>query len=149
MNISQNRFWLLPFALLVFGCAMPLLISYGVPQVDWVQESVVYWLACWVYLAAALLATRLTGLHLRGSGLMHDQSAGQLEAVTWQAHLRSAELLVLGGGLLSLTLGEIPERPEDAVLFVSLRLGMTLLLLGGVVLLLTHTKMAQMMESSR
>lgn len=145
MNTSQNRIWRLPFALVVFACAVPLAIGHWLPQVDWVQNSLVYWLACWIYMAAAMLATRVTGWSLRDSGLLQGR-AGKLDAENWQAHLRTAELLVLGGGLLSLTLGRMPEGLDDAVLFVSMRLGFTLLFLGGVVLLLTHTKMAQMTE---
>lgn len=146
MNISRNRIWLLPFAMVVFSIAVPAAISFWLPQVDWLQHSLVYWLACWIYLAAAVLATRVTGWSLRDSGLLHGQE-GPVTKVAWRAHLRTAEVLVLGSGLLSLTLGRMPDGPDDAVLFVSMRLGMTLLFLGGVVLLLTHTKMAQMTET--
>jgi hypothetical protein len=63
-----------------------------------------------------------------------------------QAHTRTAELLIMGTALLSLSWGSGPEYIEEAMLFVSMRLGITLLLLGGMVLVFTHIKMRGLQE---
>lgn len=143
MTLFNSAYLRLPIGLLLVGLLIPVVLTLAVPHTIGVIEGLPHWLSSWIYLALSWLAVRLTCKQLLESSVPDNCPN---EVVGLPAHIRTAELLIMGVALLSLSWGSGPEYIEDAMLFVSMRLGITLLLLGGVVLVFTHLKMRGLQE---
>lgn len=139
MNLMTSRHLHLPLSLLTLGLLIPAALIVLVPEAELFLLGLPHWISSWVYLALSLLAIRLTLQSLVESSLPTGNCSDEVNGL--QAHSRTAELLIMGIALLSLSWGKAPDYIEDAMLFISMRLGITLLLLGGVVLTFTHIKM--------
>ena len=144
MNLITSRHLHLPLSLLLLGLLIPAALIALVPDAELFLMGLPQWVSSWVYLALSLLAIRLTCQRLIESSLPTGSCADETSGL--QAHSRTAELLIMGVALFSLSWGKGPEYIEEAMLFVSMRLGITLLLLGGVVLMFTHIKMRGLQE---
>jgi len=144
MTLFNSVYLRLPICLLLLGVLIPAVLTLAAPNSMVFFEGFAHWLSSWIYLTLSWLAVRLTCKQLLESSLPAGDCAN--EATGLQAHSRTAELLIMGIALLSLSWGPGPEYIEDAMLFVSMRLGITLLLLGGVVLAFTHIKMRGLQE---
>ncbi|MDR7089173.1 MULTISPECIES: hypothetical protein [Cellvibrio] len=144
MSLFNSACLRLPIGLLLVGLLVPAILALAAPQFIDVFEGLPHWLSSWIYLALSWLAVRLTCKQLLESSLPADECPNGPAGL--QAHTRTAELLIMGTALLSLSWGSGPEYIEEAMLFVSMRLGITLLLLGGMVLVFTHIKMRGLQE---
>lgn len=144
MTLFNSACLRLPIGLFLVGLLVPAVLALAAPHAIVAFEGLPHWLSSWIYLALSWLAVRLTCKQLLESSL----PAGDCPNGTMglQAHIRTAELIIMGIALLSLSWGPGPEYIEEAMLFVSMRLGITLLLLGGVVLVFTHIKMRGLQE---
>lgn len=144
MTLFNSAYLRLPIGMLLLGLLTPAVLALAAPHVIVVFEGLPHWLSSWIYLALSWFAVRLTCKQLRESSLpAGDCTNGNMGL---DAHIRTAELLIMGIALLSLSWGPGPEYIEEAMLFVSMRLGITLLLLGGMVLVFTHIKMRGLQE---
>lgn len=144
MNIITSRHLHLPLGLLLLGLLIPAALIALVPDAELRVMGLPQWLSSWIYLALSLLAIRLTCQRLIESALPAGNCDDETSGL--QAHSRTAELMIMGIALLTLSWGKAPDYIEDALLFISMRLGITLLLLGGVVLMFTHIKMRGLQE---
>lgn len=144
MNLITSRHLHLPLSLLLLGLLIPAALIALVPDAELFLMGLPQWVSSWVYLALSLLAIRFTCQRLIESSLPGGNCGDETSRL--QAHSRTAELLIMGVALFSLSWGKGPEYIEEAMLFVSMRLGITLLLLGGVVLMFTHIKMRGLQE---
>lgn len=144
MTLFSSAYLRFPIGLLLVGLLIPTVLALAAPHIIVTFEGLPHWLSSWIYLALSWLAVRLTCNQLLESCLpASDCPNGTMDL---EAHTRTAELLIMGIALLSLSWGPGPEYIEEAMLFVSMRLGITLLLLGGVVLVFTHIKMRGLQE---
>lgn len=139
MTLLNSTYLRLPIGLLLLSLLIPAVLALAAPHSIVFFEGFPHWLSSWVYLALSWLAVRLTCKQLLESSLPAGECSNGTMGL--EAHIRTAELFIMGIALLSLSWGPGPEYIEDAMLFVSMRLGITLLLLGGVVLVFTHLKM--------
>lgn len=144
MNLITSRHLHLPLSLLLLGLLIPTALIALVPDAELFLMGLPQWVSSWIYLALSLLAIRLTCQRLIESALPEGNCDAETSSL--QAHSRTAELMIMGIALLTLSWGKAPDYIEDAMLFISMRLGITLLLLGGVVLMFTHIKMRGLQE---
>lgn len=144
MNLITSRHLHLPLSLLLVGLLIPAVLIVLAPDAELFLMGLPQWMSSWIYLALSLLAIRLTCQRLIESSLPAGNCEN--EANELQAHSLTAELLIMAVALLSLSWGKSPQYIEEAMLFISMRLGITLLLLGGVVLMFTHIKMRGLQE---
>ncbi len=144
MNLITSRHLHLPLSLLLLGLLIPAALIALVPNAELFLTGLPQWVSSWIYLALSLLAVRLTCQRLIESALPAGNCDDETRGL--QAHSRTAELMIMGIALLTLSWGKAPDYIEDAMLFISMRLGITLLLLGGVVLMFTHIKMCGLQE---
>jgi hypothetical protein len=127
-----------PVMIFFLGWLAPLVIITYVPGGEFFYSSLVYWLASVTFLALALGAIQLTLSTLRNSGLNTEGKRSQAARLTMEEYCRSLTLLLMGIAILSLLPGEQPTYMTDLLLYVSLRLGVCLLFLGGLVFAVTH-----------
>lgn len=149
MKILTHRALHLPLTILSAGLVIPLGVTVlGIitlsPGIEGWIGSLPLWFSTWIYLGLALLALRMTWLKLgesvsAGPTCNHGQHA-------IHAYMRTIELLIMGIAMHSLSWGTAPAYFDEVVFFVSLRLGITLLILGGAVLMFTHIKMRRVQE---
>ncbi|MES2933356.1 MAG: hypothetical protein V4805_07705 [Pseudomonadota bacterium] len=129
-----------------------LLLAYVIPTVamalgsSYFDEALFIWFGCITYLALALGAIKLTFNALLNDGAPVDKNVSCSEdMLVARGYADSAQILIMGAGTLSLVLGMGDDTHgnsfEAMLLFVTLRLGATLLMLGAVVMLVTHFKM--------
>ncbi len=147
MKLLTARFLHLPLGILSLGLITPLAVIVIVPEAELLMASLPYWMSCWIYLGLSLMAIRLTCLRLMESSVPPRNCPQEQTGI--QAHVRTAELLIMGVALHSLNWGIAPTVIEEAVLFISMRLGITLLLLGGVVMMFTHIKMRDLQGAKK
>lgn len=144
MTLLNSTYLRLPIGLLLLSLLIPAILTLAAPHSSVFFEGFSHWLSSWIYLALSWLAVRLTCNQLLESSLPAGDCTDETMGV--ESHIRTAELLIIGIALLSLSWGQGPEHIEEAMLFVSMRLGITLLLLGGMVLVFTHLKMRGLQE---
>ncbi|WP_039914087.1 hypothetical protein [Cellvibrio mixtus] len=147
MKLLTTRFLHLPLGMLVVGLVTPPAVTLLATEAEPFMVSLPYWMSCWIYLGLSLMAIRLTCLRLIESSVPTRNCTAEQTGV--QAHVRTAELLIMGVALYSLNWGVAPTVIEEAVLFISMRLGITLLLLGGVVMMFTHIKMRDLQGAKK
>lgn len=144
MTFFNSIYLRLPLSLLLLGLLVPAILVLTVPDSMIFFDGFAHWLSSWIYLTLSWFAVRMTCKQLLESSLPAGDCPNGITGL--QAHSRTAELLIMGVALLSLSWGPGPDYIEDAMFFVSMRLGITLLLLGGVVLVFTHIKMRGLQE---
>jgi len=145
MKLLTSRLLHLPISLLLMGLLIPTALVALIPDGELFLMALPQWLSSCVYLSLSLLATRLTYQKLIESSLPEEGDSGG-DMGRLQANSRTAELLIMGISLLSLSWGTVPHHMEDVLPFISMRLGFTLFLLGGMVLLFAHVKMRGLQE---
>jgi hypothetical protein len=143
----------LPLLLLAIGVIVPLALFSYEPTNALFDQDIFYWAASFLYLSGALAATRLTFNRLLQLSPQADLATKiSLDAMQneqkknsyLQMSTTSAQLLIMGVALLSLLSASSPISLASLTLYVSLRMGETLLVLGMIVLGFTHLKMRKL-----
>jgi hypothetical protein len=141
------KHWYLAFGIFTLAVAIPLaIISF--PEISdnfygdmdyWMG----YWIACWIYMPTTFFVLELIKQKMVSStyikttpeaGADHDLN----KHILLTGDLRTAQLIIMGLGMMSLNWSTPPGLNEEVILFITLRLGFTLLILGGLVVLLTR-----------
>lgn len=144
MKLLTSHLSHLPISLLLMGLLIPAALVALIPDGELFLMALPQWLSSCVYLSMSLLATRLTYQKLIESSVAEGDSGGDMGRL--KANSRTAELLIMGISLLSLSWGTVPNHMEDVLPFITMRLGFTLFFLGGMVLLFAHVKMRGLQE---
>jgi len=140
-----------PLALVFLGLAIPSVFWTLIPEHPLFNKYICYWYGTFLTLGTSLFAIKLTFQQL----LVLDPQINQAmvfesdESLTRQhlvlhAHSRSIELILVSVCFFSLIIGWAPDDLVSMLLFVSMRLGVILFVLGGIVIATAHFKMRKL-----
>jgi hypothetical protein len=145
MTFHSLRLIGLPLAILLIGWTTPFAVMTYRPDMGLFNDDLIFWWACITYIAMSLAAIKVTFTRLIILNPANEPiSSDLIQTTTIQSYARSVTLFIMALGLLSLPLYETPTDFGSLLLFISLRLGFTLLGLGGIVLYVTHLKMRRL-----
>lgn len=140
MKAVWSREFDLPLVLIIITLGLPCVALGFMPDVDFFGIDWNLWLASGIYLGGAVAVIRFTsGKLVKVDG---DISTDKGRHILVQASVNAGEQLIMGIGLLGIPWGAGPQTFDEGLLFVSIRWGLTLVLLGGFVLVFANQKMS-------
>jgi hypothetical protein len=142
MNEIWSRKYDLPLVLIIIALGLPCVMLGFMPHIDFFGIDWHLWLISGIYLGGTLTAIRFISSVLvkANSDISSDKQKPQVRD---QAYAVSSELLIMGMSLLSIPWEKMVVTLDEGLFFISLRWGITLIIIGGVVLAFVQVKMGQ------